>query len=108
MPPGPIVVGLPAGGPAVPSSPPVKGCYKPVQSNEQNRSLHTRNVNGLKSLATSPFRDSTGNAFELKENPKIPEALQAGFPNVVDVAQHPVVTLSWRRGLSGDNKSNDR
>lgn len=25
----------------------------------------------------------------------IPEALQAGFPNVVEVAQHPVVTLSW-------------
>ncbi|KAE8791479.1 exportin-4 [Hordeum vulgare] len=25
----------------------------------------------------------------------IPEALQAGFTNVVEVAQHPVVTLSW-------------
>lgn len=25
----------------------------------------------------------------------IPVALQAGFPNVVEVAQHPVVTLSW-------------
>uniref|UniRef100_N1R4N4 Exportin-4 n=1 Tax=Aegilops tauschii TaxID=37682 RepID=N1R4N4_AEGTA len=26
---------------------------------------------------------------------QIPEALQAGFTNVVEVAQHPVVTLSW-------------
>ncbi|GJM84806.1 hypothetical protein PR202_ga00512 [Eleusine coracana subsp. coracana] len=25
----------------------------------------------------------------------IPEALQAGFPNVFEAAQHPVVTLSW-------------
>ncbi|TVU30390.1 hypothetical protein EJB05_22006 [Eragrostis curvula] len=25
----------------------------------------------------------------------IPEALQAGFPNVLEAAQHPVVTLSW-------------
>ncbi|XP_066370487.1 uncharacterized protein [Miscanthus floridulus] len=25
----------------------------------------------------------------------IPEALQAGFPNVIEATQHPVVTLSW-------------
>uniref|UniRef100_A0A0D3HEQ2 Exportin-4 n=1 Tax=Oryza barthii TaxID=65489 RepID=A0A0D3HEQ2_9ORYZ len=28
----------------------------------------------------------------------IPEALQAGFPYVVEVAQHPVVALSWNQG----------
>jgi hypothetical protein len=26
---------------------------------------------------------------------QIPEALQAGFSNVIDAAQHPVVALSW-------------
>ena len=26
---------------------------------------------------------------------QIPEALQAGFSNVIEVAQHPVVALSW-------------
>jgi hypothetical protein len=26
---------------------------------------------------------------------QIPEALQAGFSNVIEAAQHPVVTLSW-------------
>ncbi|ONM05840.1 Exportin-4 [Zea mays] len=26
---------------------------------------------------------------------QIPEALQAGFPNVIEAAHHPVVTLSW-------------
>ena len=26
---------------------------------------------------------------------QIPEALQAGLPNVIEAAQHPVVALSW-------------
>ena len=26
---------------------------------------------------------------------QIPEALQAGFSNVIEAAQHPVVALSW-------------